>query len=624
MNSVYCEEIFEGVNLWRPEDEKSKKAAPGYNFELVRHMFVDPHIFFETATTIKTEGGRNPDGSIKSAELAHPVATEMQLAAGWAAWFNAWLMVIKHRQAKMSTFFVLTTLLRDCMYIPGYQGVLIANSEDTVSQLFDRLVLAYDHLMPQIKVPCSTDGKSKSVKYIHFIHGGSIQIMTGKGDSIGSGWSPDRVVISELGEMDEAVQDRLLVSFIPSVRKRPHARVIIETTPGMAGTPLEEMWHLALAGTDDSMFSPLFLCWLNDDTCKEPVTPSFVATAAEKSLMACIDGMTLEHARFRRRTIASGLRTAMNFDAKFPNTPYDGWRGADRPIIDADLIQQQLLTARADSEFQVDGFQLRIVDEAALKLAVEKKHKLLTVCDSNKPGAEGDPSALTLWDKNTMSLLAFWSDREEPELFASRAVDVANHYGCQRNMLVFEGNSGEAFTVSKLLLAKLPANQRPPLYVGTNGRGWWASDKSLQRAHGRLMKLLRDGDMVIGARSILHQFLHYDGNKKKRMRVGSKSHHFDLARTVAMAADLVALQTVRPIVDSRFDSTEDEEFDSAFISISDTIAVSEDGQQLMEVCAPVFTIKSMNAMVKHKKPRPGEKRKLPDLRMSATLRGGGC
>lgn len=533
MGQIFCQEIYEGVWLWAPETEEERKAAPKFSVDVARKMFIDNFIFFETACVIKTEGDKRKG---EAAKIDRPTATDMQVIAGAAAWYNKWLMVIKHRQAKMSTFFVLTTLLRDCMYIAGYQGVLIANSEDTVGQLFDRLIMAYDHLAPECKVPCSQDGKSKSVKYIHFMHGGNITIMTAGGKSIGAGWSVDRAVISEMGEMPLDQQFRLLESFIPAVAKRHSSRVVIETTPGLAGSDLERLWLDTLEGGYEAQFVPCFLRWVDDHTCSDEPYAGFEnsLTDDERAMMGKTDGLQLGHLMFMRRLLKSGMPGIASFKAKYPFDEYDGWRGADDPIVDPELIHLQLKNAKQDSDFPINSRSVRIVEPRA------HGHGYWIFCDSNKPGAEGDPSALTVVDKVTSRIVAFWDGREEPDIFAYRVVTLGLEYGGRDCILVFEGNSGEAFTAAKMILANLEVKSAPRLYVGRNGRGWWASDKSLARAHGRLMKIMRDEEFFIPFKSGLHQLLHYDGQKKKRMRnsVG-QVHHFDVARTLVMAADLI-------------------------------------------------------------------------------------
>lgn len=507
-------------------------------------MLQDPFIFFSTQCKIKAEDG----------QIITPRPTEMQVQAGWEAWFNRWSIIIKHRQAKMSTFFVLSMLLPDCMYIDGYQGLLIANKDDTTEQLFERLLYAYDNLPPEFKVPCSTDGKSKSIKYIRFIHGGGVTIMTAGGPSPASGWSPDRVVVSEAGEMPERHQSTLFRSLVPAINKRKHARFVVETTPGAAGSRIWNLWEEDLAGR--SFFTGhVFLKWTEDPTCVSEVPTNFCLTSEEEEYKRKHPEMTDGHVMFRRLTMASGFNNrSLEFDSKYPPSEIEGWLSSQNSILDAELIGQKLKLAEPDTKFRVDPE----LGHYIIRNPVAGKSYLLCA-DSNKPGKEGDPSAFTIWDKSSGHLVAYFQQREEPDLFAERCIEAAGKYN--NAMIAFEANSAEAFVAARMILSHTPGH-KPSLYLGQRGSGWYASSKSLPRAHGKLLMMLRDDALVIPAKSILLQLLNYSGDKKKRVAgEDGEMHHFDLARTVAIAADLLALRVLYPSSNPD-DNSESEELEA--------------------------------------------------------------
>ena len=53
--------------------------------------------------------------------------------------------------------------------------------------------------------------------------------------------------------------------------------------------------------------------------------------------------------------------------------------------------------------------------------------------------------------------------------------------------------------------------------------------------------MLRQEDLHIRSRGMLHQLLNYDGTRKKRVRGEDGTiHHFDRARTAVMAADILS------------------------------------------------------------------------------------
>ena len=70
------------------------------------------------------------------------------------------------------------------------------------------------------------------------------------------------------------------------------------------------------------------------------------------------------------------------------------------------------------------------------------------------------------------------------------------------------------------------------------------------------MQMLRERDLSIRSRGMLHQLLNYDGTRKKRVRGEDGTvHHFDRARTAVMAADILAKRHFtqqRSVVESEY------------------------------------------------------------------------
>jgi hypothetical protein len=53
--------------------------------------------------------------------------------------------------------------------------------------------------------------------------------------------------------------------------------------------------------------------------------------------------------------------------------------------------------------------------------------------------------------------------------------------------------------------------------------------------------MLRQRDLQLYSRGLLHQLLNYDGRRKKRVKgIDGETHHFDRARTAVMAADILS------------------------------------------------------------------------------------
>ncbi len=102
-------------------------------------------------------------------------------------------------------------------------------------------------------------------------------------------------------------------------------------------------------------------------------------------------------------------------------------------------------------------------------------------------------------------------------------------------MLVVESNATAAITLLK------DSGVKRLLWTDRNHPGWYATAKRIQEAEAKLVKMLREDDLLLRSRGLLHQLLNYDGSRKKRVKgLDGTTHHFDRARTAVMAADVLS------------------------------------------------------------------------------------
>ena len=85
---------------------------------------------------------------------------------------NRWVLVNKFRQAKITTVSVML-LLRDCMFLEGVKGLLIAERQDTAEDIFERILFAYNRMPDDVRMPLAK-GRKAGTTQIHFAHGGGI------------------------------------------------------------------------------------------------------------------------------------------------------------------------------------------------------------------------------------------------------------------------------------------------------------------------------------------------------------------------------------------------------------------------------------------------------------------
>lgn len=432
---------------------------------------------------------------------------------------NNWVIVNKFRQAKITTISVML-LLRDCMYLEGVKGLLIAERQDTAEDIFERILFAYQRLPDDVRMPLAP-GKKAGATQMQFIHGGGIKVLTAGGRSPAIGRSIDRLVITEFGEAQW--QKKAAINIFPTVNKRVNAKVILESTPGRAGSHHEQMWRSAMEGT--SRFHPLFLEWWEDDSCIA-LEKGFAPTTTEREYQAKHPGMSLRNLAFRRRALGTEfVGDARLFSCKYPSDPYDGWLGATDPVIPADVLKAYLAESQPDPP--MGKHKCHEIESP------KPGHQYIITADPAGFGAKGDQSALTVFDALEQREVAFWEGRESPDRFYQRLLTVQRRYSMA--LLAVESNAAACIALLKDNGAK------NLLWTDRNHPGWYATEKRLREAEARLVKMLADQDLKLKSRGMLHQLLNYDGSRKKRVKgLDGVTHHFDRARTAVMAADVLS------------------------------------------------------------------------------------
>ena len=99
-------------------------SAPGIHEGKVRALFATPDAFVSMCQIVRED---------ESTGYMEPTHTQRKLLKAYDE--NRWLMVNKFRQAKITTVSVML-LLRDCMYLSGVKGLLIAERQDTAEDIF--------------------------------------------------------------------------------------------------------------------------------------------------------------------------------------------------------------------------------------------------------------------------------------------------------------------------------------------------------------------------------------------------------------------------------------------------------------------------------------------------------
>lgn len=545
-------------------------------------LYRTPQAFFETCQ------GVHLDSSV-----GYFSATPTQLRFLDHVHRYRWTNAKKGRQAMITTAYGLGVLLRDCQYLTGLQGVLIADTRETAEMVFERLVFAYERQDPMVKMPLAR-GDRPAVRHMKFIHGGGISVLTMGSKAPAVGRSIDRLHITEFGEAQW--QEQAAVSMFPTVAKRPSVRVVLEGTPGRSGSYDHAMWLRALGGK--GRFAPLFLYWFDEaanavdlwgdprkkveaiaarhegdlrewlaramdlgdpsafgqdelaeavcratfESLPEPVLRDVfldVLTDEERRYFDDTGRATLRHAAYRRDALDTEFAgDGRLFSAKFPKNSLDGWIGSLRPVMPVDALAAMIPGALPDGAFPVGDSACFEVEPPASGASY------VITADPAHYGSTGDPSALTVWrvlPDSGMRLAAFWQGREDPGRFASRIVTAQTRYTtrlAQGDPTVIAVESNAMGAVQSLVDRGIDGL----FWCEREKPGWFATEPRVQRAEARAVDMLRQGKVEIRAASVLTQIADYDGSQRtKRSRgPGGLRHHFDLARCFLIAADIVA------------------------------------------------------------------------------------
>jgi hypothetical protein len=450
-----------------------------------------------------------------------------RLAASRCGAAGQWLIINKPRQAQTSTL-CLGWILREIMLSPGSNGLVIADKNERNDELWTRLRHMYDHLPSSLSIPTRSD----SAKTIQFCGptgkpSGRIKSITASGKDPGLGLSIDRLLCSEFGFWkDETVLEKL----IPALAKRPHARIVIESTPGAHGGQYHRMWMDALSKGRDAMFTPIFLRWYDYPVPVRGRGHSEVEFVPDQSELAYLNThphCSYTHLAFRRWMLEGAFRGSVAaFEHAYPSDPYSGWdAGNNQSLVGSiDILKEAHLRALPDPNFNLPntmGWKPRNLG-----------HKYMVVADPTGYGQVGDEAAFTVFDLNEREEVSAWSARLDPIGFAAM---LAKHGAYWNNALVVvESNKDAAVT------ALINNGYRNVYYSGKGNPGYFRTAGNKESSLAQFEGYLRSGQIKLNSKAGIGQLMAYDGSDRRSQgsSAGSRSH-FDRAICYFIAADVM-------------------------------------------------------------------------------------
>jgi hypothetical protein len=510
--------------LWVPD---------GSSVEIVQGMFANSIAFASLCHIQSMDSVPGPMG---------PLITPIQARVAELYDQKQHIWINKYRQAMISTLSIML-LLRDCMYLPGMRGVIVTQKEDLHKDLMKRIILAYEELPPEFRVPIK-NGTRLTPSGIEFEHGGWIVPVTAGSESPAVGFSPDRAIISEACEMDDEAFARLTRKFMPAIVRKPFAKIVMESTPGQAETNMHRLWLSTLRGA--SRFTPLHLRWFQDRRAmvfdeRIHLDENDYTYRERTGLGNALSDAAL---RFRKITLPDFDNKDEEFENKYPPDARSGWLAQQSQVFDRAPLNALRGEAVKDPPVDHDA-GCRIITPY-----VPGRSYLITADPANF-GAVGDNSALTVWDTHTWEEVAFWEGREQPDKFYERLVQVAKAYGHEQ-ILDDESVSIVQVAIESNAAAVLGAavfDGKLSLYHDDDDKpGWNASTKTIQEAEADTNTMLRDKSLRVRSLSLIDQLSMFDGRKRDRrvIRNDGTQSHYDRARTAIMAAHIFKRRRFRP------------------------------------------------------------------------------
>lgn len=489
--------------------------------------------------------------------LMDPTAHQMLVLR--ALMEHRFVLVVKYRQAYISTI-ALAWLLGQVEYTPGLHGVFMAERGGSAEDTFRRAFNAYMAQPRWMRVPATRAG----LHGIEFVHKGRLQVMTaGAGQAAPAlGQSVSRAVFTEFGFWRN--QRKVIGNLFPAFLKRPHARIIGESTPGPFGCGYHELvmanWQVPnvdeaaeqavfdanpLAAPDTRRYHVVFLPWWHDATCVARGdhgiidASGLVIEQSEYALMEAMPGITRGHLLFRRQLLESEFGGDHRlFESKYPRDVYSGWYSSKTPAFPEEDLRAMLPDSVTDCA--MDGAWE----------APEDGEKYWIFVDPNSYGRSGDPSAHSVFRVGQRREVAAWSGRIDPVAYAHVLARLGRWFN--NATIVVESNAAACITA-------LMGTGYVGVWCADDNRdhpGWYRTANAKDRAHGAFVQLLRAKDasrLHLASREGIQQCLAYDGTGAHGRSSEGAEHHYDRVAVYLMAADLLAKMPVpvlvRPLVD---------------------------------------------------------------------------
>jgi hypothetical protein len=254
-----------------------------------------------------------------------------------------WLNLLGYRQGGKSLTAELCGYVKTA-YSPGYDAVCIADNRERAEYLHQRVHYCHKRWPEIIRTGTISTREVRQLTFENEV-GGKMRVLTGDGDAVGIGQSPDFFHGSELAYWRSAAEQYSLI--YPSMINRDHALMILECTPCPMDAPSAEWWMDKCRdaqrghGRDLYAFFPFWDGKLN----QRPWPTGAQMHKEELQLMELYGGkgLTKENLAFRRLMMDTDPKIRRNPDLFKVYYPFDDvtcWLASAGGVIHPSLLKR--------------------------------------------------------------------------------------------------------------------------------------------------------------------------------------------------------------------------------------------------------------------------------------------
>lgn len=372
-------------------------------------------------------------------------------------------IILKSRQQGMSTW-TEAMIFADTANNHFKNSYIIAHELGASSNLFHMSRLYYDCL-PDVIRPAVSRSNEKALVFedkesenkglrSKFTVGTANTVEGGRGNTF------HNIHISEVAFFPAA--EKTLTALLQSVPDMMNTLVVLESTANGIGDYFHKQWQKAKEGTSD--FTPIFLPWSMDPTCRMPFkdenarktfifdvertfydSNGILVKTPEKLLMEQYD-LDYEQLNWRRWAINNKCGgSEVMFQQEYPINDVEAFISTGRPVFNINTLREYYKKA-------VEPKHICFLDakDGSLKLR-EEKGGYIKIWELPKTGKQysigadvaeglenGDYSSAYVIDNETFDVVANWHGHTDPDLFGIELVKLAKFYnnaylGCENN-----------------------------------------------------------------------------------------------------------------------------------------------------------------------------------------------